>query len=189
MMPSTPTPKSCPTCLHPYPYYPPQSSIWNSSPSHYHPYWTLSIDNFFAIIKQKDQQPVIFTTINNDTIACQQLLFIHHMNNSITKLKETISNLQNKVDWQKTVAQGKLDDFLTQNILVEHGFRVPNLTPSASSESSLDTMPIPSPSPNPSIYETANEFLDQTFPAMALSICRNPILVSNDEDWFSESMI
>ena len=107
--------------------------------------------------------------INNDTIACQQLLFINHMNDSITKLEETVSNLQNKVDWQKAVAQSKLDDFLTQkstkriywtaqNILVEHGFRAPNLTPSASSKSSLNMMPVLSS--NPSIYKMADEFLE-----------------------------
>ena len=158
------------------------------------------MDNFFATIKQKDQLPVIFTAINNNTIVCQQLLFINHMNDSIAKLKEMILNLQNEVDQQKTITQSKLDDFLTwkstkriywmaQNILVKHGFWVPNLTPLASSESSLNTMPVPSSAPNPSIYETADEFLDWSFPAMALGTPGNLIMVSDDEDWFGESMV
>ena len=132
----------------------------NSSSSYYYSYWTLNIDDFFATVKQKDQLPVIFTAINNDTI------FINHMNDSISKLKETISNLQIEVNQQKSVAQSKLDDFLTQklmkrifwiaqNVLVEHRFHVPNVTPSASSKSSLDTMPVPSS--DPLVYEMADK--------------------------------
>ena len=97
-----------------------------------------------------------------------------------------ILRLQNEVDWQKAIAQAKLDTFFTwkstkriywttQNILVEHGFQVPTLTPSASSESSLDTMPIFSL--NSSVYEMANEFLNQNFPAMAL-VCLGTQLLS-----------
>ena len=113
------------------------------------------------------------------------------MNSSISKLEETISNLQNKVDQQKLIAQNKLDDFLTckstkriywttQNILVEHEFRVPDLTPSASSESSPDIMHVPSPTP--SVYETPDKLLDQNFPAMALGSSGNPIVVSDNKD-------
>ena len=69
---------------------------------------------------------------------------------------------------------------------MEHGFRVPNLTPLASSESFSNTIPVLSS--NPSIYEMANEFLEQNFPLMALESSGNPIVVSN-EDWFDESMI
>ena len=72
------------------------------------------MDNFFATIKWKDQLPVIFTAINDDTIGCQQLLFINHMKNSIAKLEEIVLTLQNEVDQQKAVAQSKLHDFLTQ---------------------------------------------------------------------------
>ena len=56
------------------------------------------MDDFFATIKQKDQLPIIFTAINNDTIGCQQLLFINHMKNSIAKLEETVLTLQNEMD-------------------------------------------------------------------------------------------
>ena len=93
----------------------------------------MNVDDFFATIKQKDQLPIIFTAINNDTIGCQQLLFINHMKDSIAKLEEMVSTLQNKVDQQKAITQAKLDDFFTQkstkriywttrNVLVEHGF-------------------------------------------------------------------
>ena len=156
------------------------------------------MDDFFATIQQKDQLPIIFTAINNDTVSCQQLLFINHMKDSIVKLEETVSTLQNKVDQQKAITWAKLDDFFTWkstkmiywtawNVLVEHRFWVPGLTPLASSESSLNTMPILSS--NPSIYETVDEFLNQNFPAMALGLSGNPIVVSDNKDWFDESMI
>ena len=156
------------------------------------------MDDFFATIKQKDQLPVIFTAINHDTVSCQQLLFINHMKDSIAKLEETVSTLQNEVDQQKAIAQAKLDDFFTwkstkriywtaQNILVEHGFWVPGITPSASSKYSLDTMPVLSSSA--SIYKMADEFLDQNFPTMALGLSGNLIIVSDNEDWFDESRI
>ena len=198
MMSPTTSPKSHPSCFHPHLYHPPQSSVPNTSPAHDHPYRTLNVDDFFATIRQKNQLPIIFTTINTNIITSQQLLFISHMNESISKLKEAISNLQNKVDWQKLIAQNNWTTFwprnwwkesvgLPKNILVEHGFWVSDLTPSVSSKSSLNTMPVPSSSP--SIYETADEFLDWNFPAMALGSSGNPTVVSDNEDWFGESMV
>ena len=102
-----------------------------------------------------------------------------------------IPSLQNEVDQQKSVAQSKLDDFLTQqstkknywtawNVQKEHGFHVPAITPSASSESSLNTMPVPSP--DLSVYKTADEFLNNNFPVMALGSSGNLTVVSDDKD-------
>ena len=65
------------------------------------------MDDFFATIQQKDQLPIIFTAINDDTVSCQQLLFINHMKDSIVKLEEMVSTLQNKVDQQKAITRAK----------------------------------------------------------------------------------
>ena len=52
--------------------------------------------------------------------------------------------------------------------------------PSAASEFSLNTMPVPSS--DPSVYGTANEFLNQSFPAIALGSSGNLIIVTDNED-------